>query len=57
MTMLPSGEQATVKVRTDISFMGYDFKGAPQTQNLVKERGEWFFSEPQSRTTPFTKQE
>ena len=40
--MLPSGDQATVKVRIDISFMGYNFKGAPQTQNWVKEKGEWF---------------
>ena len=55
---LPSGDQATVKVRIDISFMGYDFKGAPQTQNWVKERGEWFVkSEPQSRKTPFDTQE
>ena len=42
ITMLPSGDQATVKVRIDISFMGYDFKRAPQTQNWVKEKGEWF---------------
>ena len=56
--MLPSGDQATVKVRIDISFMGYDFKGAPQTQNWVKERGEWFLkSELQSRKTPFDMQE
>ena len=55
---LPSGDQATVKVRIDISFMGYDFKGAPQTQNWVKERGEWFVkSETQSRKTPFDTQE
>jgi hypothetical protein len=40
--MLPSGDQATVKVKTDISYMGYDFKGVSQTQNWVKERGEWF---------------
>lgn len=54
ITMLSSGDQATVKVRIDISFMGYDFKGAPKTQNWVKERGEWFVKhEPQSRKTPF----
>ena len=58
ITMLPSGDQATVKVRIDISFMGFDFKGAPQTQNWVKERGEWFVKfEPQSRKTPFDTQE
>ena len=56
--MLPSGDQATVKVKIDISYMAYDFKGAPQTQNWIKERGEWFLkSEPQSRKTPFDMQE
>ena len=54
ITVLPAGDQATVKVRIDISFMGFDFKGAPQKQDWVKERGEWFLkSEPQSRRTPF----
>lgn len=57
ITMLPSGDQATVKVRIEISFMGYDFNRAPQTQNWVKERGEWFVNEPQSRKNPFTTQE
>jgi hypothetical protein len=58
ITVLPSGDQATVKVRIDISFMGYDFKRAPQTQNWVKEKGEWFVnSQPPSRSTPFSEQE
>jgi len=57
ITMLPSGDQATVKVKIDISFMGYDFKGGPQTQNWVKESGEWFVKEPQSRKNPFAPQE
>jgi len=56
ITMLPSGEQATAKVRIDISFRGYDFKGAPQTQNWVKEKGEWFVkSEPAK--SPFAPRE
>jgi hypothetical protein len=44
ITMLPSesGDQATVKVRIDIAFMGYVFPRAPQTQNWTKEKGEWF---------------
>jgi hypothetical protein len=42
VTMLPSGDQATVKVRMDISYMGFNFKAVSQTQNWVKERGEWF---------------
>ena len=50
--VLPSADQATVKVRIDISFMGYDFKRAPQTQNWVKEKGEWFVkAQQQSRRT------
>ena len=55
ITVLPSGDQATVKVKIDISFMGYDFKKAPQTQTWVKEKGEWVVKlQPQSRRTPFT---
>ena len=53
-TMLPLGDQATVKVRIDISFMGFDFKRAPQKQSWVKESGAWFVkSEPSSQKTPF----
>ncbi len=53
----PSGDRATVKVKIDISFMGYNFKGAPQTQEWVKEGGEWFVKyDPPSRKTPFTQQ-
>jgi hypothetical protein len=56
--ILPSGDQAMVKVRIDISTMGYDFKGVSRTQNWVKERGEWFVkSEPQSQKNPFAPQE
>lgn len=58
ITMLPSGDQATVKVRIDIFFMGYTFKGAPQKQEWVKENGGWFVKpEPQSRKNPFSPQE
>ena len=59
ITMLPSGDQATVKVMIHISFMGYNFKGAPQKQDWVKERGEWFVKpkpEPESQKTPFDTQ-
>ena len=56
--LLPSGDQATVKVRMDISYMGYEFKGVSQTQNWVKEKGKWFVkSGPQSQKNPFTRQE
>ncbi len=58
IAVLPSGDRATVKVGIHISFMGYDFKRAPQTQEWVKEKGAWFVKFPsQSRKTPFTPQE
>jgi hypothetical protein len=57
--VLPSGDQATVKVKMDISYMGYNFQGVSQMQNWVKEKGEWFVksAETQSRKNPFTTQE
>lgn len=58
ITVLPSGDQAEVKVKIDLSFIGYNFKGAPQTQNWVKEKGAWFVnSQSQSRKTPFATHE
>jgi hypothetical protein len=56
ITMLPSGDQATVKVKIDISFMGYDFKGAPQKQDWVKENGGWFIK-GSDKTAPFSPQQ
>ncbi len=55
VTMLPSGDQATVKVRMDISYMGFNFKAVSQTQHWVKERGEWFVNIGQQN--PLIKQE
>ena len=58
ITMLPSGDQATVKVKLDVSYMGYTFQGVSQTQHWVYERGEWFVkAEPLSRKNPPTPQE
>ena len=58
VTILPSGDQATVMVRIDISFMGYVFPRAPQKQNWVRERGAWFLKfRPPSRKTPFSQRE
>lgn len=59
ITMLPSGDQAMVKVGIDILLMGYNFKGVPQRQDWVKERGEWFVKAPelQPRKNPFSSQE
>jgi hypothetical protein len=53
IAMLPSGNQATVTVRIHVSFRGYDFTRAPQTQEWVKEKGAWFIKFPaQSRNNP-----
>lgn len=52
ITILPSGDQATVKVRIDISFMGYDFNRAPRTQHWIKESGVWFIT-VESAQNPF----
>ena len=56
ITVLPSGDQATVKVRMDIPYMGYTFKGVSNMQSWVKEKGEWFVKAepPQSRKNPFS---
>jgi hypothetical protein len=54
ITMLPSGDQATVKVKIDISFMGYELKQAPHQQEWVKENGSWFVKIPaKSQESPF----
>ncbi len=52
--ILPSGDEATVTVKTDVSYMAYTFKGVPQTQHWIKERGEWFvkFAEPRNPYVP-----
>ena len=56
--ILPSGDQATVTVKTDVSYMAYTFKGVPQTQHWIKERGEWFVKfAADSRNKPFVPQE
>lgn len=49
ITVLPSGDQATVRVRIDLLFMGYEFKGdkgGPERQEWVKEKGAWFVKAP-----------
>jgi hypothetical protein len=56
ITMLPSGDEATVKVRIDLSFMGYVFPRAPQTQNWAKENGGWFLKWSE-KTAPFPPQQ
>jgi len=56
ITMFPSGDQATVKIRMDVSYMGFNFKAISQAQNWVKERGEWFVKSD-LQPKPYIKQE
>jgi hypothetical protein len=61
INVLPSGNEATVKVRIDLLFMGTVFPRASETQNWTKENGEWFMKSsdkinPSKKTTPFTQQ-
>ena len=39
--ILPSGQEAKVKVRSDISVQGFDFKGVPEAQHWIREKGKW----------------
>ncbi|MBN2437443.1 MAG: hypothetical protein JXL20_02465 [Deltaproteobacteria bacterium] len=60
IAMLPSGDEAAVKVRIDISFMGYVFPRAPQKQIWAKENGGWFVKwseKTTSQTTPVPRQQ
>jgi len=42
LEILPSGNEATVKLKTDISMQGFDFKGKQEKQHWIKQDGEWF---------------
>jgi hypothetical protein len=58
ITLLPSGDRATVKVGIDFRIRGYDFTGPFQLQEWIAERGEWFVKyEPPQGKNPFTPQE
>ena len=52
ITVLPSGDEATVKVLIDISMMGYLFPRAPQKQIWAKENGGWYVK-GSDKTAPF----
>ena len=55
ITVAPSGDQATVTIKTDIAYKGYFFKGGTHVQHWVKEKGGWFVkSGPPAKKTPFT---
>jgi hypothetical protein len=56
INMLPSEDQATVKVRIDVMAMSFNFRGVSQTQNWVKEKGGWFVKSEQQKN-PFVTQE
>ncbi len=51
--ILSSGKEARVKVATDISFQGFDFKDAPKNQHWIKEKGKWFLKVTPSSDNPF----
>jgi hypothetical protein len=54
ITVAPSGDQATVKIKTDISYKGFTFKGSSLQQHWVKEKGGWFVkSAPPAKMSPF----
>ena len=52
--VLPSGDEATVKVRITLFFMGYEFPRAPQTQQWVKEKGAWFVKADPPQSQPLS---
>jgi hypothetical protein len=54
VTVAPSGDQATVKIKTDVTYKTYTFKGASHVQLWVREKGAWFIrSAPPSKSNPF----
>ena len=44
--ILPTGKDATVKIKSDIQAKGFDFKGTPETQHWIMEGGEWRLQVP-----------
>lgn len=50
--ILPSGKEADVKIKSEISVQGFDFKGVPETQHWIKEKGKWFMK-VRSQKHPF----
>ena len=50
VTVDPDGDKATVKVKSDVSTGGFDFKGNIETQNWVKQGREWFLHVPSKDT-------
>ncbi len=40
--ILPSGKEAKVEVKSDVTMQGFDFKGAPSKQHWIKEEDMWF---------------
>ncbi len=53
INLLSSEDQAAVKVRINLLFMGYEFPRAPQTQEWIKEKGGWFVKPKPAPETPF----
>jgi hypothetical protein len=38
----PSGNDALVKMKYDLNMKGFDFKNNSETQNWIKEDGQWY---------------
>ena len=38
----PSGAEATVKLKNDLNMKGFDLKNNLETQNWIKEDGQWY---------------
>jgi len=55
ITVEPGGDRVTVKVKSDVSLGGFDFKGNTETQHWIKQDGEWFLQVPPKDTKEFFK--
>ena len=44
--ILPSGKEASVKIKSDIQAKGFNFKGTPETQHWIMEEREWRLQVP-----------
>lgn len=46
MEINSAGNEATVKIKSDIQARGFDFKGTPETQQWIMETGVWRLQVP-----------
>jgi hypothetical protein len=55
ITVEPDGDMATVKVKSDVSIGGFDFKANTETQHWIRQGGEWFLQVPPRDSKEFFK--